>query len=255
MTKSDEAAQERNGVQVIARAAAVLRELEGEAQGLSLGDLASRLDLARSTVQRIVKALSDEQMLMPASSKSRVKLGPLLVRLGASAEIDILHFVKPIMEELSAQLGETVDLSILKDRAALFIDQVVGTQRLAAVSRAGTEFPLHSTANGKALLASLPPLAASSLLSEPLTQDTENTITTMTALEAELAEVRRSKIAVDRDEHTVGVSAVGTWFEDPAGRAYALSVPVPTLRFKDGEALAGPLLKTRARILLHFSSK
>ena len=48
------AARERNGVQVIARAAQVLRVLEHETEGLSLGEIAGRVDLARSTVQRIV---------------------------------------------------------------------------------------------------------------------------------------------------------------------------------------------------------
>ncbi|MEG3125905.1 IclR family transcriptional regulator [Sphingomonas sp. GB1N7] len=254
MAKTEEIGPDRNGVQVIARAASVLRALENQPQGLSLGDLASQLGLARSTVQRIVKALADEQLLMPASSKSRVKLGPLLVRLGQSAEVDILQFVKPVMEELAAQIGETVDLSLFKDRTALFIDQVVGTQRLAAVSHSGTEFPLHSTANGKALLASLAPSAAALLLSEPLDRDTENTITSIATLNAELMIVRNTKVAFDREEHTLGVSAVGTWFEDPAGRPYAISVPVPSMRFADGAALIGPLLKARARILRHIAS-
>jgi IclR family acetate operon transcriptional repressor len=44
-------------VQVIARAAAILRALEDEAAGLSLGQIAQRVNLARSTVQRIVAAL------------------------------------------------------------------------------------------------------------------------------------------------------------------------------------------------------
>ena len=55
---------ERGGVQVIARAAAILRALENEPDGLSLAEVAREVDLARSTVQRIVKALSDEQLVV-----------------------------------------------------------------------------------------------------------------------------------------------------------------------------------------------
>ena len=48
----------KKGIQVIARAAAVLRALENEPAGLSLGKIAQRVDLSRSTVQRIVDALA-----------------------------------------------------------------------------------------------------------------------------------------------------------------------------------------------------
>ena len=44
------------GVQVIARAASVLRALEGKPEGLSLAQIAREVGLARSTVQRIVAA-------------------------------------------------------------------------------------------------------------------------------------------------------------------------------------------------------
>ena len=54
-------------IQVITRAANVLRSLEGEASGLTLGQIAQRVGLARSTVQRIVDALREEQFLIAAS--------------------------------------------------------------------------------------------------------------------------------------------------------------------------------------------
>src|SRR3974377_2427185 len=80
-------ASERGGdksqVQVIARAAAILRALEDQALGLSLGQIAQRVDLARSTVQRIVAALEAEKLLIAASPNGRVRLGPPLLRLAA----------------------------------------------------------------------------------------------------------------------------------------------------------------------------
>ena len=48
---------DKSQVQVIARAATILRALEEENSGLSLGQIAQRVNLARSTVQRIVAAL------------------------------------------------------------------------------------------------------------------------------------------------------------------------------------------------------
>lgn len=148
--------EERGGIQVIARAASISSSLESEPQGLSLGDIAARVDLPRSTVQRIVAALVEQRVLMSASSKARVKLGPRLVQLGAAADVGTEKIARPLMHELSRVADETVDLSVLRNDTAVFVEQIQGMQRLVAVSAVGTAFPLHCTANGKALLALMP---------------------------------------------------------------------------------------------------
>src|SRR5579863_5125147 len=99
---------DRTGVQVIARAASILRALEAAPIGLSLGDIASRVALPRSTVQRIVNALVKEQLLMAASLKARVKLGPALIQLGAAADVGTERIARPFMQELSRLADETV---------------------------------------------------------------------------------------------------------------------------------------------------
>ena len=50
-------------------------------------------------------------------------------------------------------------------------------------------------------------------------------------LRAELAEIARSGIAYDRQEHTVGICAVGSAVVGPTGPVLTLSLPVPTERF------------------------
>lgn len=72
------------GVQVIARAASVLRALEGRPEGLSLGQIAKEVDLARSTVQRIVAALAAEDFVTEAQPGHGVRIGPGLARIAAS---------------------------------------------------------------------------------------------------------------------------------------------------------------------------
>ena len=56
---------------------------------------------------------------------------------------------------MSEELHETVDLSTVKKDHLVFIDQVVGSQRLRTASAVGETFPLYCTANGKAYLAQL----------------------------------------------------------------------------------------------------
>jgi DNA-binding IclR family transcriptional regulator len=198
-------------------------------------------------VQRIVKALSDEQLLMPGTVKARVKLGPLLVRLGASAKLDMVEIARPFMLDLARVLDETVDLSVLNGTTALFVEHVVGTQRLAAVSAIGTEFPLHSTANGKALLAAVSPARRMALLRGALGPPSA-----IRQLEQELLTAQATGIAYDRDEHTLGISAIGTWFSDAVGRPFALSIPVPSVRFGTGKHLIKPMIKTRDLIVEHL---
>ena len=59
------------GVQVIVRVGQVLRALDGEDQGLSLAQLAERIGLPRSTVHRIVTALTAEGLVATASPAGR----------------------------------------------------------------------------------------------------------------------------------------------------------------------------------------
>src|SRR6202167_469479 len=167
-------------IQVIARAASVLRALEGEQSGLSLAQIAQRVDLARSTVQRIVDALREEQFVIAASPTSGVRLGPALIRLAASASVHFDHVTRPIMTELSQTIGETVDLSVLKGQSAVFTDQVQGRHRLRTVSAVGESFPLYCTANGKAILSILSDEQVDRLTASPMPKLTPNTITKRT---------------------------------------------------------------------------
>jgi DNA-binding IclR family transcriptional regulator len=246
--RSDESPKQ--SIQVITRAISVLRALEGEPEGLSLGQIGERVGLARSTVQRIVEALRAEQFVIAASPTSGVRLGPALIRLAASASVGFDHIIRPIIAALSQAVGETVDVSVLKGKAAIFIDQIQGSHRLRTVSAIGDSFPLHCTANGKALLSLLPPDKTERLLRGALPRLTPNTITHHAALLKSIEACRRTGIAIDDQEHTEGISALGAGFTDPMGRAVALSIPVPTARFRRiRTALTAPLLQARDRIL------
>ena len=109
------AANDKSQVQVIARAATILRALEAENAGLSLGQIAQRVSLARSTVQRIVAALQTEKLVIAATPNGRVRLGPTILRLAASVRSDFLALARPFLERLSEELHETVDLAMVQE--------------------------------------------------------------------------------------------------------------------------------------------
>lgn len=219
-----------NGVQVIARAAAILRALKGEDAGLTLSQLAERLDLPRSTVQRIVGALQAENLVISATANRGIRLGPGLAALAEGSRIDIVEVFHPHLTALSRATRETVDLAVLRGKNLVFIDQVPGTHRLRTVSAVGETFPLPDTANGKAALALFTDEEVTELLSPGINGEE------MTRLLNELAEVRKTGIAYDLDEHTIGICAVGGALIDTHGEIYAVSVPVPSARFSAARA-------------------
>jgi DNA-binding IclR family transcriptional regulator len=247
--------EDKSQVQVIARAAAILRALEEEPTGLSLGQIAQRVALARSTVQRIVAALAAEKLLIAASPAGRVRLGPTILRLAASARIDFVALARPFLVQLSNELKETVDLATIKKDHLVFVDQVIGPQRLRAVSAVGETFPLYCTANGKAYLAQLDEVALARLIGTSFERRTPNTITRLDDLIKELKSARKSGVAFDREEHTLGICAAGVVMRDLLGNDVAISVPVPVQRFHAREKLiVERLLATRRALAEHLAS-
>lgn len=246
---------DKSQVQVIARAATILRALEDENAGLSLGQIAQRVNLARSTVQRIVAALETEKLVIAATPNGRVRLGPTIMRLAASVRSDFVALARPFLERLSEELHETVDLSTVKKDHLVFIDQVIGSQRLRTVSAVGETFPLYCTANGKAYLAQLSDAALEALIGRAYEARTPKTITTFEALLPELKTARRTGVAFDREEHTSGICAAGVALHDPLGNAVAISVPVPSQRFANRAPLiAERLLATKRALEMRMSA-
>jgi len=246
---------EKSQVQVIARAAAILRALEEETAGLSLGQIAQRVGLARSTVQRIVAALLAEKLVMAASPNGRVRLGPTILRLAASVRTDFVSLARPFLTRLSNDLHETVDLATVKKDHLVFIDQVIGPQRLRTVSAVGETFPLYCTANGKAYLAGLDRGAIERLIGQSYERRTPKTLTRLSDLIDDLTSVRRSGVAFDREEHTLGICAAGVAMRDLLGNSIAISVPVPAQRFYDRQAqIAERLLATKQALDRHLSA-
>lgn len=222
----------KDGIQVIARAAAVLRALKDSQTGLSLGQIADRVALPRSTVQRIVAALIDERLLI-ATRAAGVRLGPELQALAEAARTNTVDLCRPHLTALMAATGETVDLSALRGGQMVFLDQVQGSHRLRAVSSVGEHFPLTTTANGRAALSVLPEDAAVSLAQAEWGQGSGN----LPVLLTRLALARKLGFAEDNDDHTEGISAIGIAFRDFGGEVFAISLPIPTSRFAERRAL------------------
>lgn len=239
------------GIQVIARAAEILRVLQAHPGGLSQAELGSRVGMARSTVSRILNALDDEGLVATGRHRGRYRLGPEISRMASTVRLGVVTDMHPFLTELSRSLDETVDLSILDGDRAEFIDQVVPPRRLRAMSAVGESFPLYCCANGKALLAALPEDRLAQALPARLVPLTANTVIDSAALREELARVRAEGVSYDREEQTEGICAVGAVLRGVSDELVAVSVPVPAQRFYGHEerlaqALSAWVMKVHA---------
>ena len=235
------------GVQVIARAAQILNALKESPDGLSLSQIADRTGLARSTVHRLVSAMTSQRLLATVSPNGRFRPGPAIAALAAAAERDFVVEFHPTMANLARTVNETVDLAVLEYDHVRFVHQITATHRLRAVSSIGAVFPAHCTANGKALLAQLPDSEITRLLPARLDALTPHTITDRDQLLDELDQIRDTKIAYDREEHTLGICAIGTALTGADGRHVAMTIPIPAQRFHGNEPTLTKALNTARR--------
>lgn len=170
-------------------------------------------------------------------------------------QTDFVSIARPFLARLSSELRETVDLAMAKRDHLVFIDQVIGPQRLRTVSAVGETFPLYCTANGKAYLAKLDDRTIEALLGRSLAARTPATYTSLDRLLEDLASVRATGVAFDREEHTLGICAAGVAMRDLLGNCVAISVPVPTQRFATHQAeIADRLLSTRRTLEEHLAT-
>ena len=72
----DYKSEKNQGIKVISRATDILRVLGQSTTGLSLGQIALRVSLPRSTVQRIVAALEFEGFISIEAGNAGIRLGP-----------------------------------------------------------------------------------------------------------------------------------------------------------------------------------
>jgi DNA-binding IclR family transcriptional regulator len=238
-------AERRDGVQVLSRAALLLRELSTAPEGLTPIALADRVGLPRSTCYRIVGALCQEG-LMRLSPSGKLHIGAGLIGIAAAGRRELRRDAAPHLKRLSLELHETVELVVLDGDEALFTDQYVPQRSLRVVAEVGDRFPLYCTACGKALLAELPRAEAERLIPDPIKPVTRHTKLDRRALLEEIDVVRETGVAYDHQEHTLGVSAVGAAVHDPGGSMAAITVAMPAARLEGREQpVAEALLRAR----------
>jgi DNA-binding IclR family transcriptional regulator len=205
----------------------ILALFDNDVSVLTVGELADRLGVHKSSASRLTSTLVERGFLI--RHNRRLRLGPELSRLGLLAldSTTLVGIARKPMEWLADKTGETVHLAVLEHNDALNIAHVDGRAIVATSNFLGRRTKLHCAGSGKTLLA----FSDKAQILEPLEAVTERTITDPRALQAELKQVKLRGYAVNLCELEKGLHTVAVPVFDPAHRCLAaLSVDGPSYR-------------------------
>jgi DNA-binding IclR family transcriptional regulator len=210
------------GVQSVDRAVSILEILAREGE-VGVTDIAAELGVHKSTAFRLVVTLENRGLVEQDTDRGKYKLGVGLLRLAGATQmqLDLVQESRAVTRRLAAEIGESINLTVLSDGAALYIDQVAGPSALQIHNWVGQRLPLHATSNGKVLLAFGHHRRLSGVVRPPLQRFTEHTVTSLRALAAELEQVRERGYAVAVNELELGLTAVAAPVYDSHGRVIA----------------------------------
>jgi len=219
------------GVQSVDRALTILEVLAriGEA---GVTEIAAELGVHKSTAFRLVTTLEAHRLVEQATDRGKYRLGVGILRLAGAttARLDLVQEARPVCRQLAADTGETVNLAVLSESSALYLDQVAGSSALQPHNWVGQHIPLHATSNGKVLLSGLDDVALDEVLGG-LSRYTALTITRKSQLREEVKLVREQGYAVAIDELEVGLTAAAAPIRNAHGDVVAsMSVSGPTFR-------------------------
>lgn len=230
-----------SGTASIDRALNVLEELVNAGGAIALADLAARAALPKPTAHRMLRRLA-ERGYARTEGDGRYMPGARILTL-AGRVLDSLGYaelVRPALLELRTATQETLHFGMLSGGQAVYVSKIEGERPYRMASTVGMPLLLHCTAIGKAILAHLPSDERADLIrSRELVARTPRTLTTATALEADLAEARSRGFTVDDEENEEGIRCVGAPVFGNAGRVVgAISVSAPAFQVPLSDALA-----------------
>lgn len=216
----------------------MLRAFSTAEPALSLGELATRVGLAKATAHRLAVALVGEG-LMSQRPDGRYELGTALMQMGeiVRRNLDVVGLCAPAMAAVARSTDETVLLSQV-DWPALevtIVDRRDSAHPLAFISPIGHRSPIYPSCLGKAALAGLDPSEADAVLKDwTCPQLTPATRTDRGEVLAAIERAHHLGYAVDEGEFIDGTAGVAVPVVFDGGRPQAaLGIVGPSSRLPE----------------------
>ncbi len=240
-------------VQSVDRALAIL-DLLARGGEVGVSDIAAELGVHKSTAFRLVGALERRGVAEQVGERGKYRLGVGILRLAAAttARLDVVQEARAVARQLAVATRETVNVAVLSEGSALYVDQVAGASALQSHNWVGQHIPLHATSNGKVLLSGVPD-GQLAMYVKKLPGYTDQTITRLSELRRDISSVRDRGYAVAVDELEVGLTALAAPIRNAHGDVVAsISASGPTFRLgRERIEQVAPLLVAAAQEVSH----
>ena len=218
---------------------------------LGVTDLATRLNISKSSAHRLLTSLCDRGFTARDAQTGRYELGLHLNELGrlAVSRLPIRQRAMPILEDLRQRTGFTIHLAVPDTANVVYVERMHGPGRFHLMAGAARSAPVHVTSSGKAI-AAFDPRVAKARRSAGFPLWTSASIDSVDRFDAALDESRRRGFAVNDQEAARGVSSVAAPVRDHTGRAVAaISMVATTPELQDRFESHGRLAIAAARQL------
>ena len=240
-----------SGDGTVGKACDVLDRVADFGRPVRFNEVLAAAPYPKATLYRLLQVLRNQELLTYDPDDQTYAPGLRAVRWAHSAwtQSALAPIARPILDRLSADLGETVHLAQLVQGQVLYVDKRNAARPVEMFSQAGKIGPAYCTGVGKAMLAFLSePERRAALTLQAYHRFTPETLTSDGALDAELTAIRARGFAFDREEHEPGIICVAAPVLSIEGRVLgALSVTGTTERVDlDGLAAFAPNLQDTA---------
>ncbi|MQY27280.1 IclR family transcriptional regulator domain-containing protein [Nocardia aurantia] len=209
---------ERDFVQSIDRAFAVLRAFDARRPNPTLAELAEATELSRPAVRRILLTL--RELGYVTDDTGHWSLTPRILTLGEhySAANALVQAAMPHLVRIAERTAESASLGVLDNGWVIYAARVPVRRIMSINVAVGTRIPAYATSMGRALLAWAPEAVVAEVLdAAPLDRLTARTITDPAALRAELAGVRERGYALTFGELEDGLISLAAPVRDATG--------------------------------------
>lgn len=216
--------------------------------------MSQRLALGPATASRFAYTLKYLGYIRREPATGAYRLTARVLDLGRTVhqQDELRSLARPVMEELARVAEETVSLAVRDGAEIVVLAQVESRKPVTVRRHLGERQPAHCTAQGKVLLAHLPPAEQHALLETmPLTAYGPRTLARLPDLRADLRRTLQSGYAINHDEMEAGLRAVAAPITTGGRAVAALSIDVPAGRMSMTEmqtTFTPPLLAAAAKI-------
>jgi len=189
-------------IQTLSRAMVLFDKLYDSDVPLGVNELAKLCDMNLSTAFRILKTLMQGGWVYQCED-DRYIIGPRFSYI--TERKDFYFALKEIsaftMNRITTQETQALNLSVLKDRTCIILQQSRTTKLIDLVPPVNSILPFHASASGKVILAGLPnPLLRLYIANMSFEPFTKHTITDRTVFTRAIEEVRQNGYALDCHE-------------------------------------------------------